>query len=135
MDPIASIAFKKDSSLAMLLAAQARGWSLFYMQQEDLYLARGQARARLRPLEVFNDAQRWFTLGTEQDAALAELDVILMRKDPPFDNEFLYSTHLLEQAERDIGAEQTGGAGNEDHGPSRGKEGVLGRERQAEAGW
>jgi glutathione synthase len=92
MDPIASISFKKDSSLAMLLAAQARGWSLFYMEQQDLYQVRGQARARLRSLEVFNDPQRWFTLGTEQDTPLAELDVILMRKDPPFDNEFVYST-------------------------------------------
>jgi len=101
MDPIASISFKKDSSLAMLLAAQARGWSLFYMEQQDLYQVRGQARARLRSLEVFNDPQRWFTLGTEQDTPLAELDVILMRKDPPFDNEFVYSTYLLEQAERD----------------------------------
>jgi len=87
--------------LAMLLAAQARGWSLFYMEQQDLYQAQGQARARLRPLEVFNDPQKWFTLGTEQDMQLAELDVILMRKDPPFDNEFVYSTYLLEQAERD----------------------------------
>ena len=90
MDPIANISFKKDSSLAMLLAAQARGWSLFYMEQQDLYQVRGQARARLRSLEVFNDPQRWFTLGTEQDTPLAELDVILMRKDPPFDNEFVY---------------------------------------------
>ncbi|MDT9120769.1 glutathione synthase, partial [Escherichia coli] len=54
-----------------------------------------------RPLEVFNDPQRWFALGAEQDTPLAELDVILMRKDPPFDNEFVYSTYLLEQAERD----------------------------------
>lgn len=101
MDPIADITFKKDSSLAMLLAAQARGWSLFYMEQQDLYQARGQARGRMRPLKVFNDPQRWFELDAEQDAPLAELDVILMRKDPPFDNEFIYSTYLLEQAERD----------------------------------
>ena len=101
MDPIADINFKKDSSLAMLLAAQARGWSLLYMEQRDLYQARGQARGRMRPLKVFNDAQQWFELATEQDSPLAELDVILMRKDPPFDNEFVYSTYLLEQAERD----------------------------------
>jgi len=100
MDPIAQINFKKDSSLAMLLAAQARGWSLFYMEQKDLYQHKGQARARLSQLSVFNDAQRWFELGAEQDMPLAELDVVLMRKDPPFDNEFLYSTYLLEQAER-----------------------------------
>ena len=101
MDPISQINFKKDSSLAMLLAAQARGWSLFHMEQHDLYQNAGQARARMAPLQVFNDPQHWFELGDEQDAPLAELDVILMRKDPPFDNEFVYSTYLLEQAERD----------------------------------
>lgn len=100
MDPIASIAFKKDSSLAMLLAAQARGWSLFYMEQQDLYQKASIARARTRPLQVFADPQHWFELQAEQDIALSELDVILMRKDPPFDNEFVYSTYLLEQAEQ-----------------------------------
>ncbi|MBM7062351.1 glutathione synthase [Pseudomonas sp. UL073] len=100
MDPIARISFKKDSSLAMLLAAQARGWSLHYMEQQDLYQGGGEARARVRPLKVFADPQRWFELGGESDIALADLDVILMRKDPPFDMEFVYSTYLLEQAER-----------------------------------
>lgn len=101
MDPIASISYKKDSSLAMLLAAQARGWSLFYMEQRDLYHGEGKARARMRPLKVFADPARWFELGEEQDSPLAELDVVLMRKDPPFDMEFVYSTYLLEQAERE----------------------------------
>ena len=100
MDPIAHIAFKKDSSLAMLLAAQDRGWSLFYMEQHDLYLRDGQTRARTRPLKVFHDPKHWFHLEEPQDLALHELDVVLMRKDPPFDSEFLYCTHLLEQAER-----------------------------------
>lgn len=101
MDPIARIAFKKDSSLAMLFAAQARGWSLFYMEQQDLYLRDGQVRARTRPLQVIHDAKHWFHFDDEQDLALHELDVVLMRKDPPFDNEFLYCTQLLEQAERE----------------------------------
>ena len=101
MDPIARIAFKKDSSLAMLLAAQSRGWSLSYMEPQDLYQKAGEARARLRPLRVFEDPQHWFELDAEVDAPLSELDVILMRKDPPFDNEFVYATYLLEQAERD----------------------------------
>lgn len=100
MDPIAQINFKKDSSLAMLLAAQSRGWSLFYMEQKDLYQRKGQAHARVAQLSVYNDAQRWFELGQEEDMPLHELDVILMRKDPPFDNEFIYSTYLLEQAEQ-----------------------------------
>lgn len=99
MDPIARISYKKDSSLAMLLAAQERGWSLFYMEQQDLYQGAGQARARMRPLKVFADPEHWFELEAEQDSALSELDVILMRKDPPFDMEFVYSTYLLEQAE------------------------------------
>ena len=100
MDPIAQISFKKDSSLAMLLAAQERGWSLYYMEQQDLYQKNGEARARMRPLKVFLDPEHWFELEAEADTPLAELDVILMRKDPPFDNEFVYSTYLLEQAER-----------------------------------
>lgn len=99
MDPIADINYKKDSSLAMLWAAQDRDWELFYMEQPDLYQTLGQARARCRSLSVHRDPQHWFDLGDEQDMALAELDVILMRKDPPFDNEFVYSTYLLEQAE------------------------------------
>ncbi len=68
MDPIARINFKKDSSLAMLLAAQARGWSLFYMEQQDLYQKAGVARGRMRPLKVFNDASRWFELEAEAPA-------------------------------------------------------------------
>ena len=99
MDPIAGISYKKDSSLAMLLAAQERGWSLFYMEQQDLYQNEGVARGRMRPLKVFADPARWFELDAEQDAPLSDLDVILMRKDPPFDMEFVYSTYLLEQAE------------------------------------
>ncbi|MFG3452468.1 glutathione synthase [Stutzerimonas stutzeri] len=100
MDPIAQIAFKKDSSLAMLLAAQARGWTLYYMEQRDLYQLEGKARARMRPLRVFNDAQRWYETEDEVDSALAELDVILMRKDPPFNSEYVYATYLLELAEQ-----------------------------------
>ncbi|AWT12468.1 glutathione synthase [Stutzerimonas frequens] len=100
MDPIAQIAFKKDSSLAMLLAAQARGWTLFYMEQRDLYQLGDQARARICPLRVFNDPQKWFETGDEFDSALGELDVILMRKDPPFNSEYVYATYLLELAEK-----------------------------------
>jgi glutathione synthase len=100
MDPIESISFKKDSSLAMLLAAKAQGWVLYYMEQQDLYQLAGSARGRMRILQVYDDAERWFSLDEECDLGLSELDVILMRKDPPFDNEFIYSTYLLEQAEK-----------------------------------
>ena len=101
MDPIESINYKKDSTLAMLLAAQQRGWELIYMEQQDLYLSDGLAMARMRPLQVFADPTGWFQLGDEFEQPLSTLDVILMRKDPPFDNEFLYSTYILERAERE----------------------------------
>ncbi|MBF7729993.1 glutathione synthase [Pseudomonas sp. N040] len=100
MDPIAAISFKKDSSLAMLLAAKSLGWSLFYMEQQDLYQKAGEARGKMRPLKVFHDPKHWFELDQELDLPLSSLNVILMRKDPPFDNEFVYTTYLLEQAER-----------------------------------
>ena len=99
MDPIATISPKKDTSLAMLLAAQKRGWTLLYMEQSDLYLTQGLARARTRTLTVKNDNDNWFSLGDSEDRDLGELDVILMRKDPPFDSEFIYSTYILEAAE------------------------------------
>ncbi|GAB4345908.1 MAG: glutathione synthase [Gammaproteobacteria bacterium] len=99
MDPIATIQVKKDSTLAMLLAAQRRGWELCYLEQKDLYLRDGETCARWRPLQVFNDLQHWFELGEARDEPLQNLDVVLMRKDPPFDMEYVYSTYLLERAE------------------------------------
>lgn len=101
MDPIQSITVKKDTTLAMLLAAQRRDWQLYYMEQSDLYMDQGLARARLRELTVRDDPDDWFEFGAESDASLSELDVILMRKDPPFDMEYVYSTYLLEQAQRE----------------------------------
>lgn len=100
MDPIDRINYKKDSTMAMLWAAQDRGWALLYMEQQDIYLQDGLARAQVSELRVFKDPGHWFELGVRRDISLAEPDVILMRKDPPFDMEFLYSTHILEQAER-----------------------------------
>jgi len=100
MDPIAAINYKKDTTLAMLWAAQARDWQLFYMEQTDLYLEQGVARASMSHLTVFHDPDSWYQLDPSEDRDLAELDVILMRKDPPFDNEFIYSTYILEEAER-----------------------------------
>lgn len=100
MDPIANINYKKDTTLALLWAAQARDWQLYYMEQKDLYLDRGEGRARMAHLTVFRDPNAWYNLDEAQDAPLADLDVILMRKDPPFDNEYIYSTYILEAAER-----------------------------------
>ncbi|MEX1199013.1 MAG: glutathione synthase [Pseudohongiellaceae bacterium] len=101
MDPIQSIAYKKDSSLAMLVAARQRGWELHYMEQHDLYMDGGRAMASMRPLTVAYDPDNWFDLGEAVDRNLSDLDVILMRKDPPFDAEYIYSTYLLEQAEQE----------------------------------
>ncbi len=101
MDPIKAINFKKDTTLAMLLAAQKRKWELWYIEQDDLYLDHGVAMAEMQSLEVRYDAHDWFTLGATVRRPLSEMDVVLMRKDPPFDNEFIYSTYVLEHAERD----------------------------------
>lgn len=101
MDPIADINYAKDTSLALLLAAKKRGWQLKYMQMEDLYLQQGKPYARMADLDVFADPQKWFEMGEYASSPLAELDVILMRKDPPFDAEFLTATWILEAAERE----------------------------------
>ncbi|TPE53973.1 glutathione synthase [Maribrevibacterium harenarium] len=101
MDPIASITFKKDTSLAMLWAAADKGWELYYMEQKDLYLNGGKAYGVVTPLQVFRDPEHFFELGDSSKMALGELDAILMRKDPPFDSEFYYSTMILEQAQKD----------------------------------
>jgi glutathione synthase len=100
MDPIGSIHLEKDSTYAMLIEAQRRGWEVHYMEQDDLYARDGVAGARSRPLTLLPGQTPWFTLGADQDRRLDELDAILMRKDPPFDLEYLYSTHILELAER-----------------------------------
>ena len=99
MDNIARINIKKDSSFAMLLEAQARGWQLFYMELNDLFLRNGTAYARTRTLKVQRDTHSWFHFMEEQDLPLHALNVILMRKDPPFDQEYIYATYLLERAE------------------------------------
>lgn len=101
MDPIADINVKKDTTLAMLLAAQRRGWELYYMEQSDLSLDQGLARATVRRLSVEDNPESWFEVGSPQDIALSDLDVVLMRKDPPFYMDFIYSTYILEAAQRE----------------------------------
>jgi glutathione synthase len=101
MDPIAQIRFAKDSTLALLLAAQARGFELRYLEQADLSLRDGRAFGRMRPLSVRADPTSWFTLGEPQLEPLAALDCLLMRKDPPFDMEYVYTTYILERAEEE----------------------------------
>lgn len=99
MDPIGSVNYKKDSTLAMLWAAAKRGHTLWYLEATDLSLREGRAWGRMAPLSVFEDPARWHELGEAVQRPLAELDVILMRKDPPFDMNFIYATYLLERAE------------------------------------
>jgi len=101
MDPIGSINIAKDSSFAMLLEAQDRGYSLNYMEMADLELHGGKAMAQMQPIQVKNDLNDWFTLGPATTKPLAELDVILMRKDPPFDVEYIYATYILDAAEKE----------------------------------
>ena len=98
MDPIASIHPEKDTSLAFMLEAQLRGWKIVYMEMADLFLRDGRAEARMRYVKVFNDLNKWFEFTDEEYGALGDLDVILMRKDPPFDIEFIMATYILERA-------------------------------------
>ena len=100
MDPIESINIKKDSSFAMMLEARRRGWELHYMQQSDLFLQDGHTYASMARLDVYDDANKWFNIKEIITAPVSELDVVLMRLDPPFDMEYIYTTYLLEYAER-----------------------------------
>ena len=99
MDPIKSITTKKDSSFAMMLEAQRRGADIHYMEQGDLKILQGDALARSRLLAVRDQPTDWFDLDADQEIRLGDLDVILMRKDPPFDIEYIYTTYILERAE------------------------------------
>jgi glutathione synthase len=99
MDPIASINIKKDSSFAMLLAAQARGWELGYLELNDLFLRDQRIYGRAQPVRVRDDPSDWFDLGEAKLAPLETFDVVLMRKDPPFDMEYIIATYLLERAQ------------------------------------
>ena len=98
MDPIESINFKKDTTLAILLAVQRQECEIFYMLQSDLYAIQGTPWASMRCLSVFDDENEWYKFGETKERKLSELDVILMRKDPPFDLDYIYSTYLLQAA-------------------------------------
>jgi len=100
MDDIATIKPYKDSSFAMLLAAQVLGWTLWYMELSDLFLRDGVAYAQMRPVQVIDNKTDWFRLGEVKIQPLHSLNVILMRKDPPFNIEYIMATYLLEHAEK-----------------------------------
>jgi glutathione synthase len=99
MDPIQQIHIEKDSTFALLLEAQRRGWEIYYFEPADLFLQQGVAYGRARHLTVKDDPQNGYQFKKEHTFPLAELATILMRKDPPFDVEYIYITYLLEFAE------------------------------------
>lgn len=111
MDPIDTLSVKKDSTLAMLAAAQKRELEVFYLKQDGLVLNQSVVTALMRPLKLREDfcltldpdiaGDDWYELGAEHSVALAEMDIVMMRKDPPFDMEYIYTTYLLERAEAD----------------------------------
>ena len=100
MDPIATIHYKKDSTLAMLWEAEQRGFHIFYMEQHDIFLRDNQVFANAKKLKVFHDENHWFDFSEQRCIPLSNLHVILMRKDPPFNLEYIYTTYLLEHAEQ-----------------------------------
>ena len=100
MDAISSIPYKKDSTLAMLWEADNRNWDIRYIEQQDMFIENGQAMTTSRPLKPLKNPECWYQLGGSSVHALADCDVILMRKDPPFDMEFIYSTYILDKAEK-----------------------------------
>lgn len=100
MDDLSKINIKKDTSFAMLLEAQLRDWELHYMQLNDLFLRNGRTYAKTSIVTVKRDAQQWFRVLSTQILPLDALDVVMMRKDPPFDQEYVYATYLLEHAEK-----------------------------------
>lgn len=99
MDPISQVNVKKDSSMAMMFEAQKRGYEIYYMEMKDLYLDQGQCRASASIVRVFDNPEHWYELDEPKDIAVSDLDAVLMRKDPPFDTEFIYATYMLERAE------------------------------------
>ena len=100
LDPLDTIKTYKDSSYAMMEAAAARGHALFVLHQESLLCRDGQVRAAVWPIALTGDKYEWYKLGEQNESALSDFDAVLMRKDPPFDIEYIYSTYLLELAQR-----------------------------------
>lgn len=100
MDPIGSIDFKKDSTLAILLEAQARNHEIYYMEPSSLFLKEDGAFGLTHPIEVNDDSKSWYDLSEIKETRLADLDVILMRQDPPFNTNYIYNTYILEAAEK-----------------------------------
>jgi len=100
MDPLKSIKPKKDSTLAMMAVARRKGWLVFTMEQSDMFVANGVAHARVKQIEIDENSEHWYKIIEEKTLPLGEMDAILMRKDPPFDMEYVYTTYFLELVEK-----------------------------------
>lgn len=100
MDPMASVKTYKDTSFRLLLEAQSRGYEVFYLEMQDLSIVLGEPMARAKPVTVKDQAENFYQFGDTIDCSLADFDVIMMRKDPPFDTEYVYATYMLELAEQ-----------------------------------
>ena len=101
MDPIGSINFKKDSTLSILIEAQSRKHDLIYMEPNSLFLREDGAYALTQEIKVRDDSENWFELSDTSEMRLSDLDMIVMRQDPPFDANYIYNTYVLEAAERE----------------------------------
>ena len=100
MDPISDINIKKDSTFAMMLEAQSRGHELLYITQSDLFLENDIVYAKVSLIKVMDIPEKWYEIESTKVIPLHELSCVSMRKDPPFDMEYIYSTYLLEIAEK-----------------------------------
>ena len=101
VDPLPHLKAYKDSSVAMMRALAARGHSIYALEQADMYWEDGATRARVTPLTIHTDDHQWHTAGDPEERALKDFAAVIMRKDPPFDMEYVYSTYLLEAAEKE----------------------------------
>jgi len=101
MDPIGSINFKKDSTLSILLEAQSRKHNLIYMEPSSLFLSEDGAYALTQEINVKDNSENWFELSNTSEMRLSDLDMIIMRQDPPFDANYIYNTYVLEAAEKE----------------------------------
>lgn len=101
MDPIQTIDPKKDSTLRLMLEAQTLDWEIHYLEQKDLFLNNERCYALTHPIEVFDNPSKWWSLGSPIEGPLAHFDAVWMRKDPPVTMEYIYTTQLLEKAERE----------------------------------
>ena len=100
MDPIEGINYRKDTTLALLIAAQQAGYEIYSMGQTDLFIENCLPKALMTPIKVFKKPDKWYEKQSSSIEVIEKLDVILMRKDPPFDSEYIYSTYILEAAEK-----------------------------------